>query len=175
MHHPEFITHHSSSYSLKHLWKRDDVVAWRRTNGAEVNFQVRTTFADHCYTDEQLPIVDGCYTVPGKTRARVFCTDRYARSLQLPVMISGLMQRPGKSVAFTQAKNWMTMALSMTPPLAVGDRYYIFFHVRDRGTTDDGNASVTVHVESAYAKQLRIDVKRNAPFGRVLEEFVFGT
>ncbi|PHR17032.1 MAG: hypothetical protein COA37_23295 [Hoeflea sp.] len=68
----------------------------------------------------------------------------------------------------------MSLVLAMEPPLKHGDRYYIFFHVKRTGILNNGRYEVILYVESAYAKELRIDVKRRAPFGRVVEETVFG-
>ncbi len=174
LYHPEIITHLATEYSLKHMWKRTDSFDWQRTTGETVGFDVVTTFADHCYTDEQLPFEQGCYTVKGKLRDRVFCTDRYARSKQLPQLISSLITKPGTGVNLTQDRNWMNLVLVMTPPLKRGDRYYIFFHVKGTDVQADGRHKVTLYVESAYAREVRIDVKRRAPFGRVVEEVVFG-
>jgi hypothetical protein len=131
-------------------------------------------FTDHCYTDEQLPFVEGCYAVEGNIKNRVFCPDRYARSIQLPHLLNSLICKPGTGVNLTQKRNWMSLVLAMEPPLKHGDRYYIFFHVKGTGIQNNGRHEVILYVESAYAKELRIDVRRRAPFGRVVEETVFG-
>ncbi|MES0197014.1 hypothetical protein [Mesorhizobium sp. M0011] len=173
MFHPALISHLLVDYPLKHLWQRDDSFDWRTANGKAIGVDIVTTYSDHCYTDSGLPHVEGCYSIGTAEKRRVFCPDRHARSTQLPMMINALASKPAATVSLTHRRNWMSFQLKTNPALVAGQRYYMFFNLASGGISASGRHVVRLHVESAYAKDVRIGVRRNAPFGRLVEETVF--
>ncbi len=115
--HPDKIIHMGTEYSLTHLKEFVDFFDWKLSDGRHVTFRMAVRFADHCYTDERLPLVDGCYTVPGKRKPRVFCTDRHVRSFQVPAIVRGLFSKPAQTISMTMENNWATFCLQMKPAI----------------------------------------------------------
>ncbi len=175
MQHPDKIIHMGTEYSLTHLKEFVDFFDWKLSDGRHVTFRMAVRFADHCYTDERLPLVDGCYTVPGKRKPRVFCTDRHVRSFQVPAIVRGLFSKPAQTISMTMENNWATFCLQMKPAIPRGKRYYVFFRVQFLG--GDPNIDplpMDLYIESAYVKDVQVRFRRLAPFGRIVEEAVFG-
>jgi len=173
--HPEKITHLGIEYSLTHLVDGHGSFAWKTKNGRDVTFNVKTSYADHCYSDKDLPRQPGCHIVMSRGVERVFCTDRHSRSLSLPDLVNGLFTKPTQTVSFTAERNYALLYLMMKPPVTKGKRYYVFFHMKWHGSDTSADAfDVQLNVESAYQKSKTVEFKRLPTFGTVAEELVFG-
>jgi hypothetical protein len=173
--HPESIHHIGIDYTLSHLAEINSDFSWRALNGRDVRFIVKTTFSDHCYSDKNLPRQPGCHIVASRGVQRVFCTERYERSLSLPALMEGLFTKPTSTVGLTARRNYMLVCVAMKPPLPTGQRYYVFFNMKSQVVEiSASNLAIKCHVESAYTKSTTVPLKRRLPFGRLAEEVVFG-
>jgi hypothetical protein len=173
--HPRSITHHGIEYTLSHLAENTGRFSWRILNGREVTFSIKTTFSDHCYSDKNLPRQYGCHVVTSRGGQRIFCTERYERSLSLPALMEGLLTEPTSTVCLTAQRNYMLVCIVMKPPLPTGHRYYVFFNMKSQVVEISANdLAIQCHVESAYTKSTTVPFKRRLPFGRLAEEVVFG-
>ncbi|MDL2405664.1 hypothetical protein PY650_08290 [Rhizobium calliandrae] len=74
--------------------------------------------------------------------------------------------------------SWLTgprKCLQMKPAIPRGKRYYVFFRVQFLGENPNTDPlAMDLYIESAYVKDVQVRFRRLAPFGRIVEEAVFG-
>jgi hypothetical protein len=77
-------------------------------------------------------------------------------------------------IEVTYSTHCYSEKMEMVPPLGSGQKYYIFFNLRqkasDRGSTDP--YWLSMFIESAYAKNQPVGTAESRPFGRLAEEIV---
>ena len=170
MYHPPSIPHLGQNYSLAHLASHFDQFDWLDREKISHRYRVKVRYSAHCYSEElDLPLPAGSYQVPDK-RVRIFCPIRHAHSLRLPALISGLFRKPSTSIAMTREHNWTIYALNSNPPLAPGQRYSVFFRIKKRPPIGFESAHpLEIFVESAYAREERVHIRENSPFGKIAE------
>ena len=177
--HPNSITHINTFYDLSHIpHSQTYQFSWTNQNGHELDFKVEVTYSRHCYSEALKPsdaILSGSYTFTDKGEKRIFCPVRHAHSLILTGLIRDLFNKPTSQIMEPKEKpNWLFYQMEMVPPLQSGQRYYIFFNLRQKPRDRDSNDPhwLSMFIESAYAKNERVGTTRRQPFGRLAEEIV---
>jgi hypothetical protein len=177
--HPSSIKHVNTFYDLSHIPRSHaSQFSWTGQNGQKLDFKVEVTYSRHCYS-EQLKLGDavpsGSYTFTDKGEKRIFCPLRHAHSLILPDLIGGLFNKPASQIMKPKEKpNWLFYQMEMVPPLQSGQRYYVFFNLRQRPSDRDSIEPcwLSMFIESAYARNQRVGTTKRQPFGRLAEEIV---
>ncbi|GEM_PF-3177784 len=173
--HPDKITHLGVEYALDHLAGETSSFVWKTKKNGEVKFNVVTSYADHCYSDKDLPRPDGACIIDSRGVERVFCPSRHAHSLSVPKIISEYMAKPSKEVRLTADRNYSILCMTIQPKPDKGSTFYIFFHMKWHGSEAVGDTfDVELNIESAYAKSRHVVSRRRLPFAVVAEELVFG-
>jgi hypothetical protein len=177
--HPKSITHTNTSYDLSHIpHSQAYQFSWIGQNGKKLNYKVEVTYSTHCYSEEHKQgdaINSGSYIFTDKRTKRIFCPIRHAHSLILPGLVKDLFNKPASLILKPKEKpNWLFYNMDMVPPLRGGQRYYIFFNLRqkvsDRDSTDP--YWLSMFIESAYARNQPVGTAEKRPFGRLAEEIV---
>jgi hypothetical protein len=91
------------------------------------------------------------------------------------LLVKDLFNKPASLILKPKEKpNWLFYNMDMVPPLRGGQRYYIFFNLRqkvsDRDSTDP--YWLSMFIESAYARNQPVGTAEKRPFGRLAEEIV---
>lgn len=170
--HPSTILHYGLAYDLIHLREHFLPTTWRE-GAADRSFMLRVRYADHCYSDGDLPQLPGCAIIKDQhAKDRAFCPLRHAHSLALPGIIAGLAAKPSTFVGFTIERNWQVFRLLMKPDPNAGLRYCLFFMARRSILQPVSGAPVNVDLDirSAYVKTNQVKVLRNLPFGQVVTD-----
>lgn len=175
--HPRSIVHLNNTYDLTHIpHSQTHSFTWIGQNKENYTFNVEVTYTSHFYSEElKSAAPTGAYTFKDRGQDRIFCPIRHAHSLLVPGFVNKLLSTPTTRVMKTTwHRNWLYYQLTMTPPLQPGQRYYVFFSLkqklRDRTSSDPHWLSMVV--ESAYAKNHRVGTETRKPFGWLAEHLV---
>ena len=93
----------------------------------------------------------------------------------LPDLVRDLFDKPASRIFKPKEKpNWLFYKMEMVPPLRSGQRYYIFFNLRQKASDRDSTDPywLSMFIESAYAKNQPVGTAESRPFGRLAEEIV---
>jgi hypothetical protein len=111
-------------------------------------------YSHHCFTQalERVPDADPdhYYRCSLRGETRVFCTERWAQSKQLPVIVKGI-----KKCHFTPHQNYFIFRDPMAP--AIGD-YFVYFALK----LNREKPLIELDIESAYCRLDR-EREKNAP------------
>ena len=174
MSHPATIVHHGVNFGLDHLSPSRHSFEWNSKAGKKIKLHAAVLYSAHCYTDESLPFLEGCYSIIEHGKTRVFCEERYTLSKNLKGIMDELFQKPATSAALTVERNWTIYRLSLDGWDPKGRRYHVFFRLKrpQKVVGEDNSYMFDMSVESAYPRDTRVLTSRNAPFGRIAEELV---
>lgn len=176
--HPASIQHLNVSYDLSHIpHSRTHKFSWSCRNNQTILFNVEVTYSTHCYSEEvkaDTVLPAGSHTFPDRGgKRRVFCPIRYSHSLLLPGLVGKLFEKPTSQVMRTKEKpNWLFYELKMVPPLQSGQRYCVFFNLRQKPSDRNETSPfwLSMFIESAYARSQMVGTTQRLPFGRLAED-----
>ena len=173
---PASVSHEGLTYDLQHLKQRFSEFSWRTSDGLNLLFSVRVRYSDHCISGiVSLPIQPSCYVFGSAPQLRVFDTDRYNWSLELPAIVDALFTKPTSPIQMTPEHNGYIFRLRMNHPLPTGEKYYCFIRLKRFHNFVDGEHPVKLDlfVESAYSRQTEpIRSNERTMFGRLAERLV---
>lgn len=172
MKHPQKITHLGTDYDLSHLFQSTISFGWAHLNKL-MKLAVRVRYSNHCYSLEHIgqPEPDGsCVVTDNSGRSRVFCPIRHGHSICLPDLFREMSEKPTNQVALTAEDNWSIFRVQVASPMLPGEKYWIFFRVKQNSVLGDGTHLVDAYVESAYPRATGVQTFRRLPFGRLIAE-----
>jgi hypothetical protein len=177
--HPESLVHFGTDYALKHLVPSYHSFGWTAEDGSHMAFEARVRYSNHCFSEEigqGVPQTGACALADGN-KIRVFCPVRHGHSMTLPEIMTGLFAKVTTPVCLTHENNWTVFRLQMTPALDKGEKYFVFFKVRQAnpGVLTPGQPHrLDIYVQSAYGRAAPVETFRRYPFGRVAERVALG-
>lgn len=134
----------SQRYSLRHLHPFMQVLELSATDKhAAQTVRLHVAFGLHTFTRAATPSDSDGELYRDNREIRTFCTERYARSFQLPHIIRTLDSR---RCEFARGKS--SVINYITVETNAGDRYAVFFTLRKRQKI--GGDVVQMMVQSAY-------------------------
>ena len=173
---PSSITHLGDEYSLGHLAQIFRTFSWACVSGAKIDFVVRVRYSDHCISVTRVdPATLGEHPFDPPDNNRVFDTDRYKWSLELPEIIDGLFNKPTTPIQLTPEHNGYVFRLHMKHPLGLTEKYYCLVRLKRSSAPQAHQASINLDlfVESAYPRYTEPNRINERPmFGRLAERLI---
>lgn len=173
---PSIASHLGDDYDLSHLHQQFYPMSWQCQDGVQRDFSFRVRYSSHCISETVYdPQPADSQLFGNGNDVRVFDTDRFEWSKELPALIQQLCAKPSTSIQMTPEQNGYVFHMRMQHPLESGERYYIFVRMK-RPTDFDIERSPTnldLFIESAYARtEAPIKIKYRPMFGLMAEKLL---